>query len=105
MFLDEVDKIGAVPGIHQLRDVGGEGVQQGMLKVGHNFVKYIFRDYSRKLLLKSQSSEGVFWFRISKHYTVKMFEILVITKLCCIDIWHMSFANAVLYLVMNLSSP
>jgi len=23
-----VDKIGAVPGIHQLRDVGGEGVQQ-----------------------------------------------------------------------------
>lgn len=33
VFLDEVDKIGAVPGIHQLRDVGGEGVQQGMLKV------------------------------------------------------------------------
>lgn len=33
IFLDEVDKIGAVPGIHQLRDVGGEGVQQGMLKV------------------------------------------------------------------------
>lgn len=28
VFLDEVDKIGAVPGIHQLRDVGGEGVQQ-----------------------------------------------------------------------------
>jgi len=28
-----VDKIGAVPGIHQLRDVGGEGVQQGMLKM------------------------------------------------------------------------
>lgn len=28
MFLDEVDKIGAIPGIHQLRDVGGEGVQQ-----------------------------------------------------------------------------
>lgn len=33
VFLDEVDKIGAVPGIHQLRDVGGEGVQQGMLKM------------------------------------------------------------------------
>lgn len=33
VFLDEIDKIGAVPGIHQLRDVGGEGVQQGMLKV------------------------------------------------------------------------
>lgn len=28
VFLDEIDKIGAVPGIHQLRDVGGEGVQQ-----------------------------------------------------------------------------
>lgn len=33
VFLDEVDKIGTVPGIHQLRDVGGEGVQQGMLKM------------------------------------------------------------------------
>ena len=28
MFLDEVDKIGCVPGVHNLRDVGGEGVQQ-----------------------------------------------------------------------------
>uniref|UniRef100_UPI000EF4F363 ATP-dependent Clp protease ATP-binding subunit clpX-like, mitochondrial n=1 Tax=Ciona intestinalis TaxID=7719 RepID=UPI000EF4F363 len=28
VFLDEVDKISSVPGIHQLRDVGGEGVQQ-----------------------------------------------------------------------------
>lgn len=37
IFLDEIDKIGAVPGIHQLRDVGGEGVQQGMLKVNSNF--------------------------------------------------------------------
>ncbi|CAB1331846.1 unnamed protein product [Coregonus sp. 'balchen'] len=26
-----VDKIGSVPGIHQLRDVGGEGVQQGTI--------------------------------------------------------------------------
>merc|ERR1712156_694454 len=26
-------QMGAVPGIHQLRDVGGEGVQQGMLKM------------------------------------------------------------------------
>ncbi|XP_067934857.1 ATP-dependent Clp protease ATP-binding subunit clpX-like, mitochondrial [Watersipora subatra] len=33
VFLDEIDKIGAVPGVHQLRDVGGEGVQQGMLKL------------------------------------------------------------------------
>lgn len=31
MFLDEVDKIGSVPGVHQLRDVGGEGVQQVIL--------------------------------------------------------------------------
>ncbi len=31
--MDEVDKIGCVPGIHQLRDVGGEGVQQGLLKM------------------------------------------------------------------------
>lgn len=40
VFLDEIDKIGAVPGIHQLRDVGGEGVQQGMLKVNF-FVELI----------------------------------------------------------------
>lgn len=33
VFLDEVDKIGVVPGIHQLRDVGGEGVQQAFLKM------------------------------------------------------------------------
>jgi hypothetical protein len=43
VFLDEVDKIGAVPGIHQLRDVGGEGVQQGMLKVSKTLMdkKYL----------------------------------------------------------------
>lgn len=28
VFLDEVDKISCVPGVHNLRDVGGEGVQQ-----------------------------------------------------------------------------
>lgn len=33
IFLDEVDKISCVPGFHHLRDVGGEGVQQGLLKV------------------------------------------------------------------------
>ena len=33
MFLDEVDKISCVPGFHHLRDVGGEGVQQGLLKI------------------------------------------------------------------------
>ncbi len=38
-----MDKIGAVPGIHQLRDVGGEGVQQGMLKVSLLNVYMSFR--------------------------------------------------------------
>ncbi|XP_050528562.1 ATP-dependent Clp protease ATP-binding subunit clpX-like, mitochondrial isoform X2 [Daktulosphaira vitifoliae] len=33
VFLDEIDKIGARQGHNQLRDVGGEGVQQGMLKM------------------------------------------------------------------------
>lgn len=33
VFLDEVDKIACVPGFHHLRDVGGEGVQQGLLKI------------------------------------------------------------------------
>ena len=33
IFLDEEDKIGCVPGFHHLRDVGGEGVQQGLLKI------------------------------------------------------------------------
>lgn len=33
IFLDEVDKISCVPGFHHLRDVGGEGVQQGLLKI------------------------------------------------------------------------
>ena len=28
VFLDEVDKISCVPGVQNLRDVGGEGVQQ-----------------------------------------------------------------------------
>ena len=43
IFLDEVDKIGAVPGIHQLRDVGGEGVQQGMLKMVNKKLSIKFR--------------------------------------------------------------
>ena len=33
VFLDKVDKISCVPGFHHLRDVGGEGVQQGLLKI------------------------------------------------------------------------
>lgn len=41
VFLDEVDKIGAVPGIHQLRDVGGKYHMHIQKQV-----KYIFLSYS-----------------------------------------------------------
>ena len=41
IFLDEVDKIGAVPGIHQLRDVGGEGVQQVHLNMKSGFPDFL----------------------------------------------------------------
>lgn len=46
VFLDEVDKIGSVPGIHQLRDVGGEGVQQVSSQV-----QIMERTWERALLL------------------------------------------------------
>lgn len=49
VFLDEVDKIGAVPGIHQLRDVGGEGVQQGMLRLLEGALVSVPEKNSRKL--------------------------------------------------------
>ena len=49
IFLDEVDKIGSVPGIHQLRDVGGEGVQQGFLKILEGTVVNVPERNSRKL--------------------------------------------------------
>src|SRR6218665_167948 len=63
VFLDEVDKIGSVPGIHQLRDVGGEGVQQVLI-----LNLYLFRIY---ILFKF----NLFCYNIEKKNTT------IITKL------------------------
>ncbi|XP_067838410.1 ATP-dependent Clp protease ATP-binding subunit clpX-like, mitochondrial [Heptranchias perlo] len=53
VFLDEVDKIGSVPGIHQLRDVGGEGVQQGLLKLMEGTIVNVPERSSRRYRMDS----------------------------------------------------
>lgn len=55
VFLDEVDKIGCVPGFHHLRDVGGEGVQQGLLKILEGTQVIIPEKNSRKFAGKGET--------------------------------------------------
>ena len=55
VFLDEVDKIGCVPGFHHLRDVGGEGVQQGLLKILEGTQVIIPEKSSRKFAGKGET--------------------------------------------------
>ena len=43
-----MDKIACVPGFHHLRDVGGEGVQQGLLKILEGTTIYVPERNSRK---------------------------------------------------------
>ena len=49
VFLDEVDKIACVPTFHHMRDVGGEGVQQGLLKILEGSTVMVPEKNSRKM--------------------------------------------------------
>jgi len=53
IFLDEVDKISSVTEKHMLRDVGGEGVQQGLLKMLEGTIVNVPERSSRKMRVES----------------------------------------------------
>ncbi|XP_043650622.1 ATP-dependent Clp protease ATP-binding subunit clpX-like, mitochondrial [Drosophila teissieri] len=68
VFLDEVDKICALSGTKQRRDIGGEGVQQGMLKILEGTVVSL-TDRSQLLSKKVQMDTTNILFVASGAYT------------------------------------